>query len=86
MLNMNKNKIKLLVDVGMFIDFLLLAFSGFVLKFMLPRGSGKLGGEFIFSRETWLLIHDWTSIILIILLISHLILNWLWIKSWFMKK
>jgi len=83
---MNRNKIKLLVDIGMFLDFIVLAFSGFVLKFILPRGSGKFGLEFLFSRETWLLIHDWTSLILIVLLISHLILNWAWIKSWFNGK
>jgi len=83
---MNKNKVKLLVDVLMFIDFLIIAFSGFVLWFVLPRGSGRLGNEFIFYRETWLGIHDWTGVILIILLILHLILNWQWIKSWFRKK
>jgi len=83
---MDRIKIKLWVDIGMFLDFFILAFSGFVLKFILPRGSGKLGGEFIFLREEWLFIHDWTSLILVILLIFHLILNWPWIKSWFMRK
>lgn len=80
---MDKNKIKLFVDIVMFLDFLALAISGFVLKLFVPRGSGKLGASFIFSRETWLSIHDFTAILIIILLFIHLILNWVWIKSMF---
>ncbi len=76
-----KNLIKLWVDIVMFVDFIILAFSGFVLKFILPRGSGKLGSDFFFLREEWLMIHDWTSLILVVLLVIHLILNWIWIKS-----
>jgi len=77
---MDKNKIKLWVDILMFLDFLVLATSGFVLKFILPRGSGKLGADFLFLREDWLAFHDWTSAILVVLLLVHLILNWAWIK------
>lgn len=78
---MNKNKVKFIVDLVMFVDFILLAFSGFVLKFILPRGSGKFGATYFFLREDWLTIHDWTSLILIMGLILHLVLNWIWIKS-----
>jgi cytochrome b subunit of formate dehydrogenase len=72
--------VKLIVDILMFVDFLVLAVTGFVLRFILPRGSGKFGGRFIFLREDWHFIHDWTSVILICLLILHLLLNWQWIK------
>ena len=65
----------------MFLDFLALAISGFVLWFVVPRGSGKLGASFIFLRETWLSIHDVTSVIVVVLILIHLILNWAWIKS-----
>ncbi len=80
---MEKPKIKYIVDALMFLDFLALAFSGFVLKFILPRGSGRLFGETSFIglyRENWLTMHDITSLGIVILLIIHLLLNWTWIK------
>lgn len=80
---MNKNKLKFWVDILMFLDFLLVSISGFVLWLVLPRGSGKFGESFIFSREQWLWLHDWSSVILITLILIHLILNWIWIKSMF---
>jgi cytochrome b subunit of formate dehydrogenase len=78
---MEKARFKLLVDVLMFIDFILLAFSGFVLKFALPRGSGRLGASFILEREDWLSMHNITAIIITILIVIHLIMNWVWIKN-----
>ncbi|MBS3088995.1 DUF4405 domain-containing protein [Candidatus Pacearchaeota archaeon] len=80
---MNKLKLKFLVDVLMFFSFLTTAVSGFVLWLVLPRGSGRAGNVFIFFRETWLLIHDWFSVLLVILILFHLVLNWGWIKSVF---
>lgn len=78
---MNLNKVKFWNDVLMFLDFLLLAGSGFVLKFILPRGAGRLGDNFILLREEWLAIHNWTSVVLIVLLLIHLILNFNWIVA-----
>jgi cytochrome b subunit of formate dehydrogenase len=79
---MNKNNVKFLVDFLMFIDFLILAVSGFVLWFFLPSGSGK-SSIFLLFRNQWLKMHDLTSVILIVLLLIHLILNWTWIKCMF---
>ncbi|MBU0893982.1 MAG: DUF4405 domain-containing protein [Nanoarchaeota archaeon] len=82
---MNKNQVKFTIDLLMFIDFLLIAISGFILWLVLPRGGGKLGNLFIFLREDWLFIHHWTSVLLIILIIIHLLLNWIWIKNMFLR-
>jgi len=78
---MEKNKVKFWVDTGMAISFLIVAVSGFVLWLILPRGSGKLGNSFIFLREQWLQIHNLSSVVLVILILVHLFLNWIWIKS-----
>lgn len=78
---MKKTRVKLFVDILMFLDFLFLAVSGFVLWFALPRGSGKLGDSFILEREDWLFMHDWTGAILVVLIFIHLILNWVCITS-----
>lgn len=80
---MDKNKVKFWNDVLMFIVFIIIAVSGFILWFVLPRGGGRAGNGFLFLRETWILIHDWFSVILIILVLLHLILNWRWIKAMF---
>jgi len=80
---MNKNKIKFVTDIIIFINFLLITISGFILWFVLPRGSGKIGNSFIFLREIWLSMHNLGSVLLVILIIIHLILNWTWIKSMF---
>lgn len=80
---MNKNNVKFIVDILMFIDFLIIAVSGFILWLVLPRGSGRLENSFIFLREDWLFMHNWGSVLLIILIIIHLVLNWNWIKSMF---
>ena len=80
---MNKTKVKFIIDLAMFLDFLIIAISGFVLWFVLPRGSGKIGNSFIFLREEWIFVHDWSSVLLIALLFIHLFLNWGWIKNLF---
>lgn len=80
---MDKNKIKFWIDILMFVSFLIVAVSGFVLWLVLPRGSGRTGSVFIFLREEWLFLHDWLSVLLLLLIIIHLILNWVWIKSMF---
>jgi len=80
---MNRNKIKFIVDVLMFVDFLIVALSGFVLWRILPRGSGKAGNSFWFLREDWLAMHDWGAVLLVFFILVHLILNWVWIRSMF---
>ena len=80
---MDKNKIKFTVDFLMFINFLIIAVSGFILGLVLPSGSGRLGNSFIFLREDWLFIHNLGSVLLTLLIVVHLILNWIWIKSIF---
>jgi len=80
---MDRNKIKFLVDLLMFISFIILSISGFILWLVLPRGSGKIGAGFILLREEWLSIHAWLSVLLIILIFIHLLLNWCWVKVMF---
>jgi len=80
---MSRNKLKLAVDILMFLVFLIIAFSGFVLWLILPSGGGRLAGSFVFLREEWLFIHNWFSVLLIFLVLVHLFLNWIWIKNMF---
>jgi hypothetical protein len=72
----------------MFILGLIQAISGLLLWLVIPGGhrgfgitrSGLFaGGNVIWSRYTWIEIHDWTAVALLAMVIIHLILHWKWI-------
>jgi hypothetical protein len=71
----------------MFLLGLFQAVSGFVLWLVLPHGQGYRGGRglelvdntFIWQRDTWIDLHDWTAVALLVMIIIHLILHWKWI-------
>jgi hypothetical protein len=72
------------------------AVSGFVLWLVLPRGDGYQGGRsiaggtFLWSRNSWMNIHDWTAVALVVIVVIHIILHWGWIvrmtRSYFKPK
>jgi ABC-type dipeptide/oligopeptide/nickel transport system permease subunit len=72
------------------------AVSGFVLWVVLPRGGGYRGGQgttggtFLWSRDAWINLHDWTAVALVIIVVIHIILHWGWIvrmtRSYFSQK
>jgi len=62
------------------------AVSGFVLWLVLPSGQGYQGGRgsivpevFIWDRHTWIDLHDWVAVTLLVMLVVHLILHRRWI-------
>ena len=65
--------------------------SGFLLWLVIP-GAGFQGGRnpdygnatFIWDRQVWIDLHDWTAVALVALVIIHLIIHWKWI--WYMTK
>lgn len=63
---MNKPKINYVVVFFMFLDMLILVFTGFDMHFDYPT---KLVRH----------IHEWASYILVVLLVIHLVLHWNWI-------
>ena len=73
----------------MFLLALFQAVSGFVLWFVLPGGGGGYrggrgegfgtGATFLWSRDTWIDIHDWVAIALLVILVVHLVLHRRWI-------
>ena len=83
---MNKTRLNFIVDVFIFLGFVGQAISGFVLWLVLPKGGGFRGGQgveivrtFIFDRHTWLNLHDWLAVVLVVGVLIHLILHWKWI-------
>jgi len=67
---MNKNY---LVDVASFFAFIISAISGFILYFMNRKTI------ILFARHSWNLIHFWSSIIFIILILIHFVQHFNWI-------
>ena len=75
-----------LVNIVMFLLVLFEVVSGFVLWFILPQGGGYRGGRgltteasFLWTRETWITLHDWVGVALAIVIVLHLVLHWHWI-------
>ncbi|MFA5308124.1 MAG: DUF4405 domain-containing protein [Dehalococcoidales bacterium] len=63
---------------------LLQAVSGFLLWLVIPgghRGFGirLTGSDFLWSRYTWIELHDWAAVALVAIVIIHIILHWKWI-------
>lgn len=94
---MKKTYLNYLIDLLMLVAGALSAFSGLALLFM-PRGRGFQRHSFAYyspsfagiQKHFWIDIHDWSSILLILIVILHLILHWNWIvcvtKSFFTKR
>ena len=84
---MSKVRMLYAVVAASFVTFLVEAVSGFVLWLVLPSGlgggRGRGGGfsteSFIFDRHTWLDIHDWAAVVLVVLIAVHVAMHWKWI-------
>jgi len=96
---MKRATINFILDVISFVDLLCLAVTGFIMKYILPPGSGGYGrgfrggrGELVdeqirdlwsMTRHEWGDIHFYLAALFVILMVVHIILHWTWIKSYF---
>lgn len=82
---MTKARWNLLVDALIGVAFLMESVSGFVLWLVLPHGgyqggrNPSYGATFILTRDTWLSIHDWFAVVMVLGVLIHLVLHWRWI-------
>jgi hypothetical protein len=90
--------VNFIVDLIAFLDLLVLAGTGVILKWVLPPGSGGghshgqgfRGGRGPVEVKTLLGLgrHDWgdihfhVSLLFVLLMLIHLILHWNWIKTY----
>ncbi len=89
---MEKSKINYFIDLLILIFFVINSITGLIIFFFLPTGV-KRGGYQVFLgiiKQNWVIIHNWSGILLILLIAIHLILHWNWIvymtKSLLQKK
>lgn len=92
---MSRNKMNFIVDSTSLLVLLALAFTGVVMKFVLPPGTGGRGRLLhggsepgVRVREVWSMtrhewgdIHFYLSVIFIVLMVVHILMHWKWIKG-----
>jgi hypothetical protein len=92
---MRRTTLNFVVDFIAFLDLLALAFTGSIMRFVLPPGSaghgqGFRGGRgatearYLWSmdRHQWGGIHFYLAVIFAVLVLVHIILHWTWIKCY----
>ena len=91
---MKRMTVNFIVDLISFLDLLALVCTGFIIKHILPPGSGGGHGQgyrggrsaveaktfWSMTRHEWGDIHFVISVIFIVLMLVHLVLHWTWIK------
>lgn len=92
---MKRNSLNFTVDLAAFLILLAVVFTGFVMEYVLPPGSGG-GGRGLgqgrnareikqlwsMTRHEWGDIHFLLAIIFVILMAVHIALHWGWIKCY----
>ena len=86
---MRRSSLNFVVDLFAFLDLLALVFTGFVIKYILPPGTGGLGKRlhertgrehiknlWSMSRHQWGEIHFWICVAVLIVTIVHVIIDW----------
>jgi len=93
---MKRSTVNFVVDLISFVDLSLLVFTGSIMKWVLPPGTGGLGRELhggegrvesieLFwglGRHDWGAVHFWLAVVFIVLMAVHLFLHWKWVKSY----
>lgn len=69
----------IILDAVIAISFLVCAISGVYFMYFAPSGSSSQ--SFIFSSNTWDLIHTWSGIVMVIAAVLHFALHWKWVAN-----
>jgi hypothetical protein len=93
---MKRGTANFIVDLISFVGLLGLAFTGFIMRNVLPPGSGGRGFRggrgvaqeqirelWSMSRHEWGTIHFYLALLFVLLMAVHIILHWDWIKNYF---
>ena len=90
---MKKSTLNLIIDILMFIAMGIVSFSGFALQYLVRRRClpqfeqlrDVVGDIFGLGRRGWHEAHVYTSIILLVLLVLHIVLHWPSISAFFRR-
>jgi hypothetical protein len=70
-----------IVNVTSFILFIILCSTGLLNWLVLHRGYQARGSFLVFLRHFFITIHEWASLIFMVVVAIHIILHWPYIKS-----
>jgi len=92
---MRRITLNFIVDSVSFVNLVGLGFTGFIIKYILPPGTGGLGrlqhsGQgrvqikyfWSMTRHEWGDIHFYLAVLFVILMAVHIVLHWTWIKNY----
>jgi hypothetical protein len=68
-------------NVTSFILFVILCGTGLLNWLVLPRGYEARGNALVFLRHLFIAIHEWASLIFMVVIVIHIVLHWPYIKS-----
>jgi hypothetical protein len=87
--------VNFIVDFVSFLDLLGLIFTGIIIRYILPPGTGGRGQElhggqgagrvkdfWTMTRHEWGDVHFYMVVVFIVLMLIHLFLHWTWIKCY----
>jgi len=76
----NKTKYNFWLDATIFIAFLITAITGLLLWMVLPHEQGSQALSLLgLSRRTWVDLHDWAGLAMLIGATTHIALHWKWV-------
>ncbi|MBU2590524.1 MAG: DUF4405 domain-containing protein [Nitrospinota bacterium] len=75
---MKRYTINFIIDTIAFIDFIFLATTGILVRYILPKGSGSYITVWGLDRHGWGDIHFWLALIFLTMILIHIILHWDW--------
>ncbi|MBQ5701638.1 MAG: DUF4405 domain-containing protein [Alistipes sp.] len=78
---MNKLKTNIIIDVLLLASMAVVSSSGYLLDEVVRRGVTFMG----MGRRTWIDIHLWSGVIIVVLLVLHIIFHWKTINGFFTK-
>lgn len=92
---MKRSSLNFIIDLVALLNLLGLITTGFIIKYILPPGSGGRGRQlhdghgrehikdlWSMTRHEWGDIHFYLALLFVILMIVHIILHWSWIKNY----
>jgi hypothetical protein len=68
-------------NVTSFILFVILCGTGLLNWLVLPRGYEARGNVLVSLRHLFIAIHEWASLIFMVVIVIHIVLHWPYIKS-----
>jgi hypothetical protein len=77
----SKTRFNFWLDITILIAFLITTITGLLLWLVLPHGSGSQSFIFLgLTRQTWINIHEWVGLVMLIGAGVHIALHWKWIS------